>query len=259
MSKVFLSHSHEDKLFVQRLATDLRHKGHIVWIDEAEIKVGDSLIEKIREGINNVDYVVAVISQSSIQSEWVKRELDVAINIEIEQKKVFVLPILIDNVDLPGFLKGKLYADFRSNDFYEKELGKMLQKLGPIQEPPHYTKEEFKKLKAEYKRTKAFIDFHLRVTKNHMKIKSIQRSPEVQSKIAKANKKHPEFAHINNAYAFEVSGMVITLDYLLWASDKSIRRGGHPLEALLTIENKWLEVEIMLKAYSDYLRLDKNI
>jgi len=257
MSKIFLSHSHADKSFVQRIVADLRHKGHVVWFDEAEIKIGDSLIENLREGIDNVDYVIAVISKSSIQSEWVKRELDVAMNIEIEQKEVFVLPILIDDVDLPGFLKGKLFADFRNNEFYDKELEKVLQKLGPIQEPRHYNKEEFKKLKAEYKRTKAFIDFHLHATKDHMKIKSIQRSSEVQSKIAKANKRHPEFAHINNAYAFEVGGgMVVTLDYLLWAVDKSIRRGGHPLEVLLTIENKWLEVQIMLKAYSDYLRLD---
>ncbi|GAG43638.1 unnamed protein product, partial [marine sediment metagenome] len=208
------------------------------------------------EGIDNVDYVIAVISKSSIQSEWVKRELDVAMNIEIEQKEVFVLPILIDDVDLPGFLKGKLFADFRNNEFYDKELEKVLQKLGPAQEPPSYTKEEFEKLKTEYEEAKAFVDFYLHTTEQHMKIKSEQRSPEVQSKIDKANIEYPEFVHINNAYAFEVGGIVVTLNYLLWALDKSIKRGGHPLEALLTIENKWLETQIMLKAYSDYLRLD---
>ncbi len=259
MSKIFLSHSHADKSFVERLAVDLRHKGHVVWFDEAEIKIGNSLIEKLREAIDDVDYVIAVISQSSIQSEWVKRELDVAMNREIEQKKVFILPILIDDVGLPGFLKGKLYADFRNNDFYEKELEKVLQKLGPAQEPSHYTKNEFEKLKAEYEKAKAFVDFNLRVTEKHMIIKSEQRSPEVQSRIDKANKEYPEFAHINNAYTFEVSGIVVTLDYLLWALDKSKRRGGHPLEALLTLENKWLEAQVMLKAYSDYLGLDKNI
>lgn len=258
LNKIFLSHSHADKSFVQRLTADLRHKGYIVWLDEAEIRVGDSLIGKIREAIDNVDYVIAVISQSSIQSEWVKHELDIAMNIEIQQKKVFVLPILIDDVDLPGFLKGKLYADFRNNDFYEKELEKVLQKLGPVPESPSYSKEQFNKLKAEYEEVKAFVDFHIQATEQYMKIKSGQRSPDVQSEIEKANKEHPEFAHINNAYAFEMKGMVVTLGYLLWALNKSKRRGAHPLEALLTLENKWLEAQVMLKAYSDYLRLDRK-
>jgi hypothetical protein len=42
MSSIFLSHAFEDKQFARKLAKDLRQAGHIVWIDEAEIKVGDS-------------------------------------------------------------------------------------------------------------------------------------------------------------------------------------------------------------------------
>jgi hypothetical protein len=73
MSSIFLSYSHIDKSFANRLATDLRKKGHYIWIDDSEIKVGDSLIEKIREGIDKVDYLGAIISQSSINSDWVKK------------------------------------------------------------------------------------------------------------------------------------------------------------------------------------------
>jgi len=45
---VFLSHNHADKPFVRRLAADLDNQGIPYWLDEAEIKVGESLIEKIR-------------------------------------------------------------------------------------------------------------------------------------------------------------------------------------------------------------------
>ena len=48
MSSIFLSHNSKDKPFVRKLADDLRKKGHYVWVDEAEIKVGDSLIGKLR-------------------------------------------------------------------------------------------------------------------------------------------------------------------------------------------------------------------
>jgi len=110
MSSIFLSHSHGDKSFVNTLAKDLRISGYYVWTDDAEIKIGDSLIQKIREGIDKVEYVGAVLSYNSINSEWVIKELDIAMNQEIEGKKVKVLPLLLDDVELPGFLKGKKYV-----------------------------------------------------------------------------------------------------------------------------------------------------
>src|SRR5437016_2632636 len=119
MSSIFLSHSHKDKAFVKRLTLDLRRRGHVVWVDEAEINVGDSLIEKIREGIDRVDFVAAVISRASVKSKWVSRELDIASNRELRGKKVVVLPILLEDVRLPGFLDGKLFADFRGESRYK--------------------------------------------------------------------------------------------------------------------------------------------
>lgn len=90
--------------------------GAYVWLDEAEIKVGDSLIQKIRDGIDRVDYFGVVLSLASTRSEWVSRELDLAMSLEIDGRRVRVLPILLEECELPSFLLGKLYADFR-HDF----------------------------------------------------------------------------------------------------------------------------------------------
>lgn len=127
---VFLSHSHFDRHFVNRLADDLRRYGVSVWVDEAEMLVGDSLIEKIRAGIDSMDYLLAVISRYSVKSAWVRREIDVAMTQEIEGRKVKVLPLLVDDCDLPGFLMGKLYADFRKPVKYNDGLEMLLKKLG---------------------------------------------------------------------------------------------------------------------------------
>jgi len=126
---IFLSHSHADKAFVRRLARDLLNEGQKVWIDEAEIFVGDSLIEKISQAMDQIDFVAAIISKTSVKSEWVKRELDIAMNREIDEKRVVVLPILIDDVVLPVFLRGKLYADFRRPENYEEGLGLLLRSV----------------------------------------------------------------------------------------------------------------------------------
>ena len=63
MSSIFLSHNSVDKPFVRKLANDLRRGGHYAWVDEAEIKVGDSLIDKIEEGIDNTDFFGVTISK----------------------------------------------------------------------------------------------------------------------------------------------------------------------------------------------------
>src|SRR5688500_14605373 len=112
MSSIFLSHSSKDRVFVRRPARRLSKDGIPVWLDEADVKIGDSLIRRIGEAIDRADFVGAVISRNSVASTWVQKELSMAATKEIAAKKVVVLPILIDQCEIPEFLKDKLYADF---------------------------------------------------------------------------------------------------------------------------------------------------
>ncbi len=127
--RVFLSHNWNDRGIARKLAKDLNDRGIGTWLDEAEIKIGDSLIEKIRAGIDTVEYLLVLLSDASVNSEWVKKEVDIAMNQEIEGKKVKVLPVLLESCDLPGFLKGKLYADLRTEENYETVLRQIEERL----------------------------------------------------------------------------------------------------------------------------------
>jgi hypothetical protein len=129
---VFLSHSAADKDFVRKLARDLDNHGVKYWLDEAQIKVGESLIEKIRNGLDEVDYVAVILSPSSIASSWVQREVDVAINQEIDGKQVKVLPIMYRHCQLPGFLLGKLYADFTDESKYTVAFKRLVESIGIV-------------------------------------------------------------------------------------------------------------------------------
>lgn len=115
MSKLFICHSNTDKPFVRRLADDLTRHKLSVWVDEREILVGDPIRKKIEEGLEASDYLGLVLSPASVQSEWVQKELDAKLIEEIESKRVVVLPILLSNCQIPALLRGKLYADFRSD------------------------------------------------------------------------------------------------------------------------------------------------
>jgi predicted nucleotide-binding protein len=75
MRTVFISYSSKDRDFAERLATDLRASGAGVWFDQWEIKVGDSITQKINDGIHDNDYLAVVLSPDSVASHWVRKEL----------------------------------------------------------------------------------------------------------------------------------------------------------------------------------------
>lgn len=62
---VFISHSHQDKEFVDVLAAHLiLNKAH-VWVDRWELTVGDSLIDKIQSAIKTASALIIVLSKPS--------------------------------------------------------------------------------------------------------------------------------------------------------------------------------------------------
>ena len=129
MSSVFISHSHNDKEIVRKLASDLAANGIDTWVDEAEIMVGDSLIEKINEGINQSDYILFVVSNSSVQSTWVQQEIRKAFDLEIQKGSHKILPVVVDDVKVPLFLRDKKYADISSPDRYDAGLAQLIEVL----------------------------------------------------------------------------------------------------------------------------------
>lgn len=112
---LFLCHSSVDKPFVRMLAHDLNERGVRVWLDEWELRVGDSLRERIEQAILQSGWLAIVVSQDSVRSAWVQRELSAALADELERRRVFVLPVLLDDAPIPLFLRDKIYADFRKD------------------------------------------------------------------------------------------------------------------------------------------------
>ena len=100
---IFISYSHADRQFVAKLASDLLKQRIRVWWDEWEIKVGDSLLQKIQEGISTSSYLGVVLSPNSVNSAWVQEELDTALVRQLKEKRVVVLPILLQDCQIPPF------------------------------------------------------------------------------------------------------------------------------------------------------------
>jgi allophanate hydrolase subunit 1 len=112
---IFVSYSRTDKVFATRLARQLvKHKANI-WIDQWELRVGDSLIDRVQEAIQGASALLVILSKASVESEWCKKELSSGLIRELEEKRVVILPVLMEDCKIPIFLKDKLYADFRKS------------------------------------------------------------------------------------------------------------------------------------------------
>lgn len=100
MRDIFICHASEDKKeIVKPIVEAFNQAGISVWFDEAEIKWGDSITQKVNEGLKISRYVIVVLSPSFIKKNWPQKELNAALNIEVSTGEVKVLPLLIGSGD----------------------------------------------------------------------------------------------------------------------------------------------------------------
>jgi hypothetical protein len=137
MPKVFLSHTASDKLFVARLAVDLRRIGVGVWYDTWEIRGGESIVEKINEGLSANDHLIVVLSPASVRSDWVKRELNSSLMRYLSERSIRLIPVLYARCDLPPLLADLRYVDFMGS--YDDGFTELQVALGLLSIVPAYS------------------------------------------------------------------------------------------------------------------------
>ena len=92
---VFVSHAWEDKEeFVDEFVLELRKQGLKVWYDTDKLQWGDSMREKIDQGLSKSRYGVVVLSPNYIAEHkyWTKAELNGLFQVETINGKA-ILPI----------------------------------------------------------------------------------------------------------------------------------------------------------------------
>ena len=115
MANVFISHRTADMVPARRLANDLRTLGHNVWLDDDQISIGDSIVEKINEGLEGATYLVLCLSGSGVDSSWISREWMSTLARQLNGANVKILPAQLTGTDLPAILADLKYADLASN------------------------------------------------------------------------------------------------------------------------------------------------
>lgn len=118
--RIFLSYSHEDLEFAERLKSDLEKRGQQIWWDRAEIHPGELWSLRIKDAIEASENVLFIIPPSSKQSLSLTTEVALAVTAKTKNLGKRLVPILTaKSSDIPFFLKHYQALDLSTSD--EKE------------------------------------------------------------------------------------------------------------------------------------------
>lgn len=112
---LFVCHASEDTAFAQELVSALDRRALYAWYDKRDVLVGESIVARIEEALGQVRYVVALLSRSSVNKPWVRRELHSTMMRQLAGRGVQILPALLDDCEIPALLADVKYADFRNS------------------------------------------------------------------------------------------------------------------------------------------------
>lgn len=122
---IFLSYKSHDSPWVERLHRKLRQRGARVWLDQNEIRPGDHFAEALENGLESSRSVGLVITKKSMASGWVKEEFYRALSLS-KARHLHLIPILVEEARLPGFLGTRHYVDFRSNKNFDRRVDELI-------------------------------------------------------------------------------------------------------------------------------------
>ncbi|HIJ66216.1 MAG TPA: toll/interleukin-1 receptor domain-containing protein [Candidatus Hydrogenedentes bacterium] len=93
---LFISHSSKDSAFVDKLCLSLGKAGITHFRSPDSMKPGDDVLETLFRAIGESNKLLVVVSENSLDSWWVRNEVNEAVRLEAERKRAILVPIRID-------------------------------------------------------------------------------------------------------------------------------------------------------------------
>lgn len=93
----FISYSSKDEAFARALYADLQNNGVRCWFAPEDLKIGDKTRVQIDESIRVYDKLLLILSKQSIESDWVEKEVETAMELERQQKRPVLFPVRLDD------------------------------------------------------------------------------------------------------------------------------------------------------------------
>jgi hypothetical protein len=123
---VFLSYSSTDRAWVVELKQRLEERRLHVWLDVDEIRGGDLFVDALERALEASRTMILIVSPESVGSGWVTEEYSRAMSLAAGSEALRIIPLLLRDAPLPGFLRSRHRIDFRNEDEYERSLSELV-------------------------------------------------------------------------------------------------------------------------------------
>ncbi|MBF0451493.1 MAG: toll/interleukin-1 receptor domain-containing protein [Candidatus Magnetomorum sp.] len=127
--KVFISYSHEDSEFVEKLYHQLQQDGVTCFFDKDSIRWGEHWPHALEKGLEKSDIVIPVLSPNYLKSEWTKLEYLFYCSDDPLSKKRPIRPLMYQGCQASGFLKNIQHIDVQTPQLFEKNYPSILKEL----------------------------------------------------------------------------------------------------------------------------------
>lgn len=135
----FISYSSKDEDFAERLHADLQSKGVRCWFAPDDMKIGDKIRPTIDESIRIYDKLLLILSENSVNSQWVEQEFETALRKERQQNSTVLFPVRLDetvmNIEVgwPALVKDTHhignFTNWKDHDAYKKAFERLMRDL----------------------------------------------------------------------------------------------------------------------------------
>lgn len=131
--KVFLCYAKEDKPVVYELFNRLINYPWLdVWLDDKKLLPGHDWRMNIEAAVESSDVVIVCLSNKSVDKEgYIQKELRLVLNVADEKPEgaIFVIPLRLDNCQVPRRLQGWQYVDFFPKSHENIAFDKVMESL----------------------------------------------------------------------------------------------------------------------------------
>lgn len=119
----FISYSQKDSAFVEKLYHQLQYSGIRCWLDKHDLLAG-KLEKQIFTSIRIQDIILLVLSENSIDSDWVEAELEAARQKEIDENRDVLCPIALDDTWKKKIKNNVLWRQVAQNNILDFSFSK---------------------------------------------------------------------------------------------------------------------------------------
>ncbi len=120
----YVVYSSVDRRKVHPIAVRLRADGILVWFDDWQIKGGDIIPRALSAGIEESRALVYFISEHSVKSGWANYESFNALMAATSNSERRIIPVRLDNTEMPKALNLFASVDLRENS--DREYARLL-------------------------------------------------------------------------------------------------------------------------------------